>query len=177
LEDLRRKEQTLETLLRRRVPDWSPEADVTRERVAGILARMLDYEGIARQAMGPDWSKLTDGQRRAFLDRFTALTNRAFIAALSRPNVHLRFDAETLSDAQATITVTTVDASRVPEIDEPAEYRLARKRDHWLIFDVVSDGQSLIDGYHAEFAQMMRRGGFDEVLSRLDRRLRASRRD
>src|SRR3954469_15040222 len=84
LEELRRAELALETTVHRRLPEWSPEADATRLRVGAILAGIIDYERIAKSALASDWDKLTDEQRRSFLDRFTLLTNQAFTAALLR---------------------------------------------------------------------------------------------
>jgi phospholipid transport system substrate-binding protein len=145
-----------------------------KERVDGILEQTLDHEEIARRALGTDWDRLTSAQKRAFLTSFTALTNQAFVSALTRPDVHLRFDSETVIGPVASVVVTAWASKRVPETVQRIDYRMARRGDRWLITDVLVDGVSLADGYHDQFARLMRRGGFAEVMGRMRHKLEVS---
>jgi phospholipid transport system substrate-binding protein len=174
LNALRRTDLALESVLRRRVPDWSPEAEARKGRVDGILADALDYGEIARRALGTDWNKLTTAEQQAFVTAFSALTNQAFVAALTRPDVHLRFDSETVIGPVASVVVTAWASKRVPETVQRIDYRMARRGDRWLITDVLVDGVSLADGYHDQFARLMRRGGFAEVMGRMRHKLEVS---
>jgi phospholipid transport system substrate-binding protein len=171
LEELRQTDLSLLAALRRRVPDWSPEADLARFRRDAILAGLLDYERIAEAALGSEWGRLTEGQRRSFLSRFSALTNRAFVAALTRSNARIRFESESISGATARV-LTTATADGSGSGSEPQiEYRLALKHGRWLVYDVLVDDVSLVDGYRSQLSALMRRGGFDEVMDRMARKL------
>ena len=174
---LRRTSQTLGDVLRRRVPDWSPEAEASKGRVDALLAGMLDYEEIARRALNAEWDSLTGAQRREFLGAFRALTNRAFVAAMNRPDVHLKFDSETVKGPVASVLATAWAAEPSANAEEHMEYRLARKRDRWLVCDVLVDGVSLVDGYRDQFARIMHRGGFGEIMERMHHKLEASQRN
>src|SRR6476660_29327 len=96
LDELARSERALAAAVRRRVPEWSPEADAVRNHVDRLLAGIIDYEAMARHALGPAWDGLNDKQRRAFVDVFSELTNQAFMAARARPGVVVKFDSETV---------------------------------------------------------------------------------
>jgi phospholipid transport system substrate-binding protein len=135
---------------------------------------MLEYEQIAGRALDPEWTKLTSAERRRFLQTFSALTNHAFVSALTRPDVHFRLDSETVNVATATAQVTAWVSTLNPEAEEHIEYRFTRKRDRWLICDVLIDRVSLVDSYHAQFARLVRRGGFAEVMERMQRKVNAS---
>jgi phospholipid transport system substrate-binding protein len=171
LEALRRTDVTLEAVLRRHVPDWSPEADVARMRVETLLAGILDYERIARAALGPDWGRLTDGQRRSFVSRFSALTNQAFVSALTRRDARIRFDSETIFGPTASVLVTASSDGAGSHPTERLEYRLGVKGTRWLVFDLLVDDVSLVDGYRRQFASLMRHGGFEEVMARMQSKL------
>lgn len=172
MEQLRATDATVVGVLSRRVPDWSPEADAIRWRLDGLLRETLDHEAIARGALADDWDKLTDVQRRTFLRTFSALMDRAFVSAVTRPGVRRTFDSETVLGPTASVMLTASAAGAAPDATgQKLEYRLAKKRGRWLIYDVVVDRSSLIDHYRAEFARVMRRGGPDELIARLQRKL------
>jgi phospholipid transport system substrate-binding protein len=174
LDSLRRTSQALGDVLRRRVPDWSPEADASKGRVDAILAGMLDYEEIARRALNAEWNNLTEAQRREFLATFSALTNRAFVAAINRREVHLTFDSETVQGQVASVLVTAWASKPTPDSEERMEYRLARKGDRWLVCDVLVENVSLVDGYRDQFARLIHRGGFAELIERMHHKLETS---
>ena len=171
LDELQRTVLAIEAQVRRRVPDWSPEADAVKWRVDSILAGLLDYEQIGRGALGMDWDQLTNPQHGAFLQAFSALTNHAFVSALTRSDVHLRFVSETVIGTKASVMVTADVAGLAEEAEEKIEYRFARKQDRWLIYDVLVDGVGLVDGYHAQFARLIRREGPAELIDRMQRKL------
>jgi len=176
LDQLRATNATVAEVVRRRVPDWSPEADAIRWRLDAVLSETLDHEGIARRAMGDNWDKLTDAQRRTFLQTFSALIDRAFVSALTRPDVRQSFDSETVLGPTASVMLTAgptgTDASSAQKI----EYRLTKKCGRWLICDVVVDSVSLIDDYRSQFARLLKRSGPNDLIARLQRKLDASAR-
>ena len=80
---LRRTDAEIRAAVNRRVPDWSPEAEVRRKQVERLLGGLLDYEEIARVALGSTFSGLAPDRRRAFLTTFAALTRQTFVARLA----------------------------------------------------------------------------------------------
>jgi phospholipid transport system substrate-binding protein len=171
LNELQRTVLAIEALVRRRVPDWSPEADAVKWQVDSILAGVLDHEQIGRSALGTDWDQLTNPQHGAFLQAFSALTDHAFVSALTRSDVRLRFVSETVVGGKAIVMVTAGVYRPTEEAEQQIEYRLVRKQGRWLIYDVLVDGVGLVDGYHAEFARLIRREGPAELIDRMQRKL------
>jgi phospholipid transport system substrate-binding protein len=168
LAELRRSDAALASALKRRVPDWSPEAEALAARVDHLLGDILDYEAIARQALGPHWDGLTPRQREAFLSLFSPLTNRALVAAANR-NVSVSYDSETIAGSSATVVVTP--RLRDSEAAGRVEYKLGEHCGRWLIRDVVVDGESLVDGYRSEIDRLFRRGTFEDLLAVMRKKL------
>jgi phospholipid transport system substrate-binding protein len=152
------------------VPDWSPEAPAHAARIEQLLEDILDYEAIAKQALGSRWDSLSTAQRSAFLSLFSPLTNRALVSAAER-RVSVSYESESISGAEAKVVVTPRyldDAARpVTQI----EYRLSERCGRWRIHDVSVDGVSLVDGYHAQFERLFKRGSFDDLLAVMKRKL------
>jgi phospholipid transport system substrate-binding protein len=176
LNQLEHAERAVEDLLERKVPDWSPEADAIEWEVDAILAGLWDYEQIARGSLGADWDRLTADQRSAFVKALSGLTNRAFVSAIGRSDLQLRFGSETVLGPRASVMVTATTSARTTQGDQQIEYRLAQKQGRWLIYDVVVGGVGLVDSYRAQFARVIQRGGIAALIDRLERKLKVSRR-
>jgi ABC-type transporter MlaC component len=174
LTELARADRTIETLLHRRVPNWSPEADAVEWEVDSVLAGLFDYQQIARGSLGPDWDRLTADQRMAFLRALAGLTNRAFVAAIARPDVQLRFGSETILGPKASVLVTATAPGRTADAGQEIEYRLARKQGRWLIYDVLVGGVSFVDRYRDQFARLIQRDGAAGLIARMQRKLEVS---
>ncbi len=174
LAELERADRTIEGLISRIVPSWSPESDAIQWKVDSILAGLLDYEQIARGSLGADWDRLTDDQRNAFSRALTGLTNRAFVLAITRSDVQLHFGPETVLGPKASVMVTAILPGRNSEADQQIEYRFSRTQGRWLIYDVLVDGVGLVDSYHAQFARLLKRDGAAGLIERMQRKLEVS---
>lgn len=146
-------------------------------RVETQLAGILDYGEIARRGFGKGWDGLSEAQQRKFLDMFSALTNQAFVSAMTRPKAHLRFDSETVIGPVASVMATVWVSRPTRQTEQQIEYQLRRKGNRWLITDVLVNGVSLVDGYPDQVARLMRKGGFAELIARMEQKLNRERRD
>jgi ABC-type transporter MlaC component len=83
-------------------------------------------------------------------------------------------DSEMVNGPIATVRVTAWLSKPSAETEQRLEYRFTQKGDHWLIYDVLVDEVSLVDSYHDQFARLLRRGGFGELMGRMQHKLEAS---
>ena len=88
--------------------------------------------------------------------------------------VDLRFVSETILGPRASVMVTARVPGRAPAADQQIEYRLAHSQGRWLVYDVLVDGVSLVDGYHAQFARLIQRDGVARLIDRMQRKLEVS---
>jgi phospholipid transport system substrate-binding protein len=51
------------------------------------------------------------------------------------------------------------------------EYKLLFKGNHWLVYDVITDEQSMLENYRAEFNKIITKESFDALLKRMKKRL------
>ena len=45
------------------------------------------------------------------------------------------------------------------------------KDGHWVVYDVVTDEQSMLENYRAEFNKIINKDGFDALLKRMRKKL------
>ena len=164
---LRRTEAEIRAAVSRRVPDWSPEADMRRRQIERLLGGLLDYDAIAGEALGTAFSKLVPERRREFIATFAALTRRTFVTRLENQKLRTSYDGETIQGREARVTATTCTLGAAADSSSHIEYRLERKDNEWRITDVVVDGTSLVATYRRQFRKLVAREGMDGVMERM----------
>jgi phospholipid transport system substrate-binding protein len=164
---LRRTESEIRAAVSRRVPDWSPEADVRRRQIERLLGALLDYDAIARDALGTTFSTLAPERQHAFITTFAALTRQTFVARLENHKLRTSYDAETIDGSEARVTATACALGSAPDTGSRIEYRLERKENEWRITDVIVDGTSLVATYKRQFRRLVAREGMDGLMERM----------
>ncbi|HXI56599.1 MAG TPA: ABC transporter substrate-binding protein [Polyangia bacterium] len=170
LQELQRADAILQALARRRVPDWSPEADAYKSRIRRQMDELMDYEVLSRRALGDSWTSLRPAQRADFASTLAALVDRAYIDVLTGGgDYRVALEAETIDGDQARVTGFRYAKSAGRRI--PIAYSLIYRQGRWRIADVVIDGIGLVESYKREFDRLVRRQSFDGLLAIMKERL------
>jgi len=164
---LRTTESELHAAVNRRIPEWSPEASSRQIHIDRLLRDLLDYEVIARRALGEHYDALPPAKRREFVAAFAALTGQTFLAKMEQQQTRTRYDSETIRGNEAHVSARGIRGDEQAEV----EYVLERRNDEWMVTDVVIDGLSLVAGYQEQFRPLIAREGVDGLLERMRNRL------
>lgn len=142
------------------------------QEVTQILSNLLDFQELSRRALGTHWDALTEAQRREFAGLLQQLVERNYQANLERV---LDFDVSYTAEQQTAdgTTVTTSARSRTERRQPPVEiaYTLHLQGTTWRVFDVVTDGVSLVRNYRNQFNRVIAEHNFDGLLRRMRERL------
>jgi phospholipid transport system substrate-binding protein len=141
----------------------APRATV--EKVALALDKFVDFEELARRALGDTWNTLTPSQRKELTGAMRGML-RAFYAQriLGSDNPEVTYGQETLEGNEATVhTTVTTEGTRIPIAYKL--YRAVRKPGAWRIYDIVTADVSLLEDYRSQFSQLLAEKGFDGLLS------------
>lgn len=140
--------------------------------VTQILSDLLDFQELSRRSLGTHWDGLTPAQRTEFVGLLQQLVERNYQANLERV---LDFDIAYTAEQQTAdgTTVTTSARSRTERRQPPVEivYTLHLQGTTWRVFDVVTDGVSLVRNYRNQFNRVISENNFDELLRRMRERL------
>jgi len=170
--ELKKSDAALKKLFQRRAPSWSPEADAKRTEMRKIVSGFLDFDELARRSLGKHWDHLTDKQRTEFVATLRDLIERSYIKQIhGSPDYQLDFDKETVEGNTADVTATLHSVVRGKKVDVAIEYKLLAKGSHWLVYDVITDDQSMLENYRAEFNKIINKESFDALLKRMKKKL------
>ena len=136
-----------------------------RTAVRKIADDIFDFSEIARRALARHWQPLTDKQRVEFVSLFSDLLERSYISKIELYGgekiqyVGERVDADTATVATRIVTKNGTEV--------PIDYRLLKKGDRWLVYDVNIEGVSLVSNYRTQFNKIIQTGSFEDLMQKL----------
>jgi phospholipid transport system substrate-binding protein len=83
----------------------------------------------------------------------------------------LAFENETIDGIEADVTATLHSVARGKKVNVALEYKLLAKDGRWLVYDVITDEQSMVENYRAEFNKIINKESFDALLRRMKKKL------
>jgi len=170
--DLKKSNAQLEKVLHKNVPNWTPEAELERAEVRKLVGGFLDYGELARRALARHWDTLTPKQHEEFTETLRQLVERNYLRQVhGNANYNIKFEKEEKAGNEATVDATLHTISRGKKVDIALEYKLLGKEGKWAVYDVLTDEQSMLENYRAEFNKIIAKDGFDALLKRMKKKL------
>lgn len=138
---------------------------------AAVLDRLFDWRSMARQALQHHWEERTPPERDEFTRLFADLFRQAYLARMSLVDAtKFRYLGDRVTGDKATVDtqVTTKRGSTIA-----VAYLTARGAEpRWRVEDVRVEGISLLANYRTQFASIISRASYDDLIKRLRERLR-----
>lgn len=170
--ELKKSELSLRKTLAKQAADWSPEKDVKDSEIRKMMTQLFDFEELGRRALVKHWDGLTPKQRSEFVATFRDLVERSYLRQIhGRPEYELKFLKQTREGDEATVTGQLNTVARGKKVQVDLDYRVHWNKGRWMVFDVVTDEQSLLDTYRAEFNKIINKESFDALLKRMKKKL------
>jgi len=176
--ELKKSNAQLDKVLQKNKPNWSPEAELERSEVKKLVGSFLDYQELAKRSLAKHWEKLTPKQREEFVETLRQLVERSYLKQVhGNANYNIKYDKEEKNGSEATVTATLNTVARGKKTKIALEYKMLWKEGHWVVYDVVTDEQSMLENYRAEFNKIINRDGFDALLKKMRKKLEEKEND
>ncbi len=135
--------------------------EALREAVSGIL----DFREMAKRSLARQWRKLSDKQKGEFVELYRGLIERTYLKKIEAyQNEKIIYKGQRIRGKYA-IVKTLVVTSKQTEI--PVDYKLLKKGDNWIVYDVIIEGVSLVNNYRRQFKSIIRRSSYDGLVKML----------
>ena len=160
-------------MLQKNEPNWSPEAELQRSEVKKLVGSFLDYGELAGASLAKHWDKITPKQRDEFVETLRQLVERSYLQAgpRQRRTTTSSTTRKRRTAARPTVTATLNTVARGKKVKIALEYKMLWKDGHWVVYDVVTDEQSMLENYRAEFNKIINRDGFDALIKKMKKKL------
>ena len=136
-----------------------------RTAVRKIADDIFDFSEIARRALARHWQPLTDKQRVEFVSLFSDLLERSYMSKIELyGGEKIQYIGERMDGDTATVA-TRIATKNGTEV--PIDYRLLKKGDRWLVYDVNIEGVSLVSNYRTQFNKIIQTASFEDLIQKL----------
>jgi phospholipid transport system substrate-binding protein len=169
--ELKKSNAALKKLYQKQPPSWSPESDAKRSEMRKIMSGFIDFEELARRSLARHWDEVAPKRRTEFVGVLRDLIERNYVQQVhGQPNYDLRFTKESFAGSEATVDATLDSMSNGKPVKVAMEYKLLYKT-RWLVYDVITDEQSMLENYRAEFNRIITKESFDALMKRMKKKL------
>ena len=148
-------------------PSLKGAAKVTERRVAvrKIANEIFDFGEIAKRSMARHWQPLSEAQRSEFVGLFADLLERSYISKIETyGGEKIQYTAERIDGDYATVSTRIVTKNGT---EVPVDYRMIKRADRWLVYDVSIEGVSLVSNYRTQFNKIIQTSSYNELVSKL----------
>ncbi|MFQ5520707.1 MAG: phospholipid-binding protein MlaC [Candidatus Methylomirabilia bacterium] len=160
-EQLKRSIDTAMKLLQQPEPDSKERRAAIRE----IANKTFDFEETAKRSLAQHWRERTEREQQEFVQLFADLWARTgFFRIDQYGGERIVYFDETLDGDRATVR-TRVIMGRGSEV--PVDYRMHRRGDRWLVYDLLIGGVSLVGNYRSQLSKIIRKSSYEALVQKL----------
>jgi len=128
---------------------------------------------MAKEAIGDYWKKVSVKKRERYSYLLERLVEKiAYPASKEYFNkIDIKYDkVEKLSDDKYIVKTTVINKDE--DFDVSLDFKLHKTKTGWRVYDVITDGDSLVLDYKNQFIKIIKEKGFDHLIKLMERRLK-----
>lgn len=137
-----------------------------RTKIEGIAKQRFDFATMSKLVLKRDWKRFSPPEQKSFVGEFTNYLAASYGTRIAR---YGREDVATLGErAEVNGDVSVLTVIKGGDFDgATVDYRMRLIAGKWRVIDVVIEGVSLVANFRSQFADVIAKGGPQELLKRL----------
>ncbi len=141
------------------------KAPARRRAVRKVANDIFDFGEIARRSLARHWQPLTDKQREEFVMLFADLLERSYISKIELyGGEKILYTGERVEGDQASVATRIITKNGT---DVPIDYRMLKRGDRWLVYDVNIEGVSLVSNYRTQFNKIIQTASYNDLVQKM----------
>ena len=143
-----------------------PRAKDRRVAVRKIANDIFDFGETAKRSLGRHWAARTPAEREEFVQLFSDLLERSYLSKIELyGGEKIQYLSDVIDDGEQAKVQTKIVTRQGSEI--PIEYRMHKKGDRWLVYDVIIESVSLVANYRTQFNKIIQTSSFQELVKKM----------
>jgi len=139
--------------------------ETRKVEIEKVIVRNFDFAHMAREALGPEWPKLSSPKKAefstCFQDLFLDSYSRLVLDFLKKEKIIYEQEDEQEENARVRTSIYRIN-ERIP-----VDYSLTKADGTWLVSDVIIDGVSVVDNYRKSFSRVIQQESLDGLLRKM----------
>jgi phospholipid transport system substrate-binding protein len=149
-------------------PELKKEARAKDRRVAvrKIANDIFDFTETAKRSLGRHWLARTPAEQSEFVQLFSDLLERSYLSKIEiYGGEKIQYVSDTIEGGDQAKVQTKIVTRGTSEI--PIEYRMHKKGERWLVYDVIIESVSLVSNYRTQFNKIIQTSSFQELVKKM----------
>ena len=149
--------------------DKSADTEIRRDKIRELINNRFYFRAMSQRALSRNWKKASQEQQDKFVTLFSKLLENTYIGRIEAyTNEKVEYIREKNQSPKRSVVYTQIVTQST---DIPINYKLAKKNDKWLVYDVVIEEVSLISNYRTSYAEIIKKEGMDGLLKKMKEKL------
>lgn len=153
-----------------------PDTPKRAQRLTVLLGEFLDYEKLARLSLDREWDKRTPKERARFVSLLRQLVERQYQRNMeSTLQYKVSWVGTEPVDSDSVLVKSSARSQKKKR--QPAitiDYTMSPYRKEWRVWDIWTDGVSLVKNYRRQFRRVIRDEGWKGLIKRMEDRLNST---
>jgi len=136
-----------------------------RAAVRKIAEDIFDFPETAKRSLARHWQPRTQAERDEFVRLFADLLERSYISKIELyGGEKIAYLSDAIDGDQAVVRtqIITKGGAQVP-----VDYRMLKRGEKWLVYDVVIEGVSLVANYRTQFNKIIQTSSYTELVKKM----------
>ncbi|MDB4443983.1 ABC transporter substrate-binding protein [bacterium] len=140
-----------------------------KKMIREVVDERFDWEAFSRRSLGRHWKKMTEEEKKTFVSLFGEILEKAYMARVGDYSGEKMSFEEEIVDGKYALVLAKIMTEKYGEI--PVKYRVRKRGDNWLIYDISVQGVSLVNNYRSQFNNILMKSSPQELIKRLQEKL------
>lgn len=147
-------------------PAMKDHARARRAAVRKVADDIFDFQETARRSLALHWHPRTPAEQAEFVRLFADLLERSYISKIELyGGEQIKYVSDSLDGPDVAVVRTKIITKNRTEV--PIEYRMLRRGDRWLVYDVIIEGVSLVANYRSQFNKIIKTSSYAELVRKM----------
>jgi phospholipid transport system substrate-binding protein len=136
-----------------------------RAAVRKVADEIFDFEETAKRSLARHWQPRSATERNEFVRLFADLLERSYISKIELYGGEKIAYLGDQTDGDQALVRTRIITKGGAEV--PVEYRMLKRAERWLVYDVIIEGVSLIANYRTQFNKIIQTSSYAELVKKM----------
>ena len=141
------------------------KSSARRAAVRKIADDIFDFQETATRSLARHWQPRTPAEKDEFVRLFSDLLERSYISKIELyGGEKIIYVGDSVEGDQAIVRTRIITKGGA---EVPVEYRMLKKGDRWLVYDVVIEGVSLVANYRTQFNKIIQTSSYADLVKKM----------
>jgi len=133
--------------------------------VRRVADDIFDFQETAKRSLARHWQPRSPAEQAEFVRLFADLLERSYISRIELyGGEKIAYLRDELDGDQAVVRTRIVTKSGT---EVPVDYRMLKRGERWLVYDVIIEGVSLVANYRTQFNKIIQTSSYAELVRKM----------